>query len=521
MKFSLRAPSIRAASLALALLQPFTAHAQPPDDEADFEIEIPAEEPAAPSEAQRQPPAEPPSPPPPEPDAGAARLEALEAELARLRSQVEALEAEPRPETTTPPEEPEADEPDESPAPTRIHDWLATPARTRLVLAPRGVGVSGYVQVDYAHSAVSEDQLLQSGDTLNEDGFVLRRGRAQLRGNWRYAAAVLEVDANTVGGPNVGVRRANVTALYRNPDEARTPYAALTVGVTEMPFGQELQMSQKEFLFMERSMGSNAFFSSLFDLGVVAFGGVGPFRYQLGVMNGTPIGRGGRFRLDPTRAPDYFGRVGVDVEPKEWFHFVGGVSFMRGTGLHPGETARESGIQWLDYNENGTVDTGEIVALPGRGATPSKTFGRWAVGADLAVAFRSRLGWSRLFGEITMASNLDRGLYVADPITLGADVREIAGYVRFEQELTRYAVLGARYDYYDPNADFLDSQRGLRVPSSAAIQTLSPLVGAIWPGRGRIVLQYDAIFDSLGRTSEGTPADRKNNRITVRVQGEF
>ena len=37
---------------------------------------------------------------------------------------------------------------------------------------------------------------------------------------------------------------------------------------------------------------------------------------------------------------------------------------------------------WRDTNENSSVDTGEIVAVPGSAATPSQSFDRWAAGGE-------------------------------------------------------------------------------------------------------------------------------------------
>jgi hypothetical protein len=36
-----------------------------------------------------------------------------------------------------------------------------------------------------------------------------------------------------------------------------------------------------------------------------------------------------------------------------------------------------------------------------------------------------------------------------------------------------------------------------------------------------VLLQYDAIVDSLARDAQGVPTDLRNDRITIRVQGEL
>ena len=55
----------------------------------------------------------------------------------------------------------------------------------------------------------------------------------------------------------------------------------------------------------------------------------------------------------------------------------------------------------------------------------------------------------------------------------------------------------------------------------------APLVAAklppeLTPGfRGRLVIQYDAVLDHLGRDERGVPVTLRNDQLTVRVQGEF
>lgn len=392
-----------------------------------------------------------------------------------------------------------------------------------------GVRLSGYVQAQYRWSQLSQDQIQQGGAELNETRFMVRRGRLRMSGDWKWVAFDFELDGSTTRGPFVGVRQASASFVWRNPDATRPPYLMITAGLTEAPFGWELRLGQREMLFMERTRGSLAFFPGPVDVGVRARGGLGAFRYDLAVMNGTPLDdrAGGRGVLsDPTRAPDSIGRFGFEVRPRR--HAIGGgVSLLYGTGFHRGQDATKNRVEWNDLNENGTIDSGELIAVPGTAATPSLTFRRWAVGADLQLALRSKAGWSQLWLEGTLASNLDRDFLVADPIAAGADLRELHAYAAFLQELFGRAVVGARYDFYDPNTDLLDRRRGVFVPASAAIHTVSPLVGAVLPPglvpgvRGRLVLQYDAVIDALGRDARGVPTNLKNDQLVVRMQVEF
>lgn len=391
-----------------------------------------------------------------------------------------------------------------------------------------GVRLSGYIQSQYQWSQLSEDQIQQGGATLNQNRFMVRRGRLRVSGDWRWAAFDFELDGSTTRGPFVGVRQANVSFVWRNPDAARPPYLMVTAGLTEAPFGHELRLGQREMMFMERSLGSLAFFPGPVDVGLRVRGGIAAFRYDLAIMNGTPLDdrAGARNTTDPTRAPDYIGRFGFAARPGK-HALSGGVSLLYGTGFHRGSEATKNKLEWSDLNENGAIDTGELVAVPGQAATPSLNFRRWAVGADFQVGLRSKAGWTQILAEGTIASNLDRDLIVADPVVVGADLRELHGYVAVIQELFGRAVVGGRYDYYDPNTDLLDRRRGEFVPKAAAIHTISPIVGALLPPtwipgvRGRLVFQYDAVLDALGRDSRGVPANLKNDQFIVRLQGEF
>lgn len=391
-----------------------------------------------------------------------------------------------------------------------------------------GVRTGGYLQLQYQWSQLSEDELLQGGAPLNRNRFMVRRGRFSIHGDWKYFAFGFQLDGSTTRGLFLGIRQAHVSALWRNPDGSKPPYVMVTAGLTEVPFGFEVRLGQREMIFMERSTGSLAFFPGPVDVGLRVRGGVAAFRYDLAVMNGAPLDdrAGGPQGIDPTSRPDVAGRLGFEV-PARRFFVGGGVSFLSGRGFHAGRDATKNQVQWQDLNENGTVDSGELVSVPGIAATPSLTFSRWAANVDAQVGVRSRLGWSQLWGEVTLASNLDRGLYVSDPIAVGSNLRQLQVYGAFIQELTRWAVFGFRYEYYDPNTDALDRRRGTFVPAQAGIHTFSPLAGAVLPAgvagrfRGRVVFQYDAVLDALGRDARGVPVDVQNDQFTIRVQGEF
>jgi hypothetical protein len=432
------------------------------------------------------------------------------------------------PAATAPPDAAAATEPPPS-APASSADTVPVrggrePSPTRGLAGPLGVYVSGYVQAQYENSQLSEDQLQQGGVPLNQDRFLVRRARVRVDRAWQWAHAAIEIDGNTTRGPTFGLRRAEASLVYRNPDPDAPPWVRATAGLTEIPFGYELTDSARNRVFMERSTGSLALFPGEPDVGVRISGGVSFFRYSIAAMNGEPIDdRPGRITRDPNASKDIIGRVGIDTPLRgdKALRLTGGASFINGKGFHPGSDATKNSAVWRDLNENGVLDAGELTAVPGTAATPSQDFDRWVVGLDLGLSLETKLGRSRLYGEVFAAQNADRGVIVADPIATGSDAREIGWYIAFLQEVTRWSIVGFRADRYDPNADFLDKRVGKLIPADASLTTLSPLVGVNFPDRLRVVFQYDAILDKLARDASGVPTDLRNDQLTLRVQGEL
>ncbi|MEQ1503100.1 MAG: hypothetical protein ABMB14_12760 [Myxococcota bacterium] len=390
--------------------------------------------------------------------------------------------------------------------------------------------VSGYVQPQVTLDQQSEDEVDPDGGPLNQDRFEVRRGRLRVDRSWRYARASLELDANTTRGPYVSVRRAEVSAFWSpvdrgdategTPDETpdaerrdRPPVVALTAGLTEIPFGYELVEGNGVRPFMERTTGSTALFPGEPDTGVTLSGGLGPVRYAVAVMNGVPLSdRPGGTTDVYTARKTWVGRVGFATRA-----LSGGVSLLEGAGFHAGTAATKSLLQWRDTNQDGLVTLDELVAAPGQAQAPSAVYDRWAVNADVQLGFDTPLGHTALSAEATLASNLDRGLYVADPISTGYDLRESAWTASAVQDLTRYGLVGFRADRYDPNADWFEARRGVFVPEDASILTLSPIVGVRYAA-ARVVLQYDYVVDQLGRDLNGNPVDLPNDAVTVRLQ---
>ncbi len=381
----------------------------------------------------------------------------------------------------------------------------------------RGLAWWGFVQAQYENNQLSEDQLAPGGAPLNLDQFVLRRGRLRIDRGWDNAAATLEMDASTVNGFRLAPRRVEASLLYRGTDDDRvTPRLVLTAGITDVPFGAEIGESQRDRVFMERSLGSLALFPSEADVGVKVWGAYRFINYALGVVNGQPLNEQA-FPRDPNAAKDLAGRVGTRAQLAETLVLEAGLSFYRGKGFSPGRDATKDSITWVDDNNNGFAETFEFQGATGSAALPSQSFDRWAIGLDLGVAKRTTLGMSRINTEAVVASNLDRGLLVSDPILAGSDVRQLLLTVSAVQQITDYGVVGLRLAYYDPNSDVFEQRAGVFHIKDESFWVLSPVLGLTLP-HGRIVAQYDFVKDHLGRDDRGVPTNAKNDQLTIRLQ---
>jgi hypothetical protein len=432
---------------------------------------------------------------------------ALEERLARAEARLQALEQKPVPETKP---KTEAAQP--------LFRNLEQSAFRRPV--PLGLGVSGYVQGQYGESQLSEDQLQQGGASKNFDRFELRRARVRVDHGWDWAAAMAELDGSSRSGNRVTLRRAEASLLARG-EGSEIPLAMLTFGLFDQPFGFELVESARTRVFLERSQGSRALFPSEADAGARVSGNAGFFTWSLALVNGDASDGSTPVIVDHNGAKDLMGRVGVEVAPTDDIGISGGFSFLRGSGFHEGTEATKPSVVWIDYNENQILDIGETVGVPGSAATPAENFERFAFGLDLELSLTWIAGKTQLLGEAVVAQNLDRGLFAADPVTSGIDVRHLSWFVALQHRFLEYALVGFRLDAYDPNSDFLEERAGKLYPVSQVIRTYSPLVGAELPGRARVVFQYDFVSDQLGKDARGVPDDLENDSWALRLQVEL
>jgi hypothetical protein len=381
--------------------------------------------------------------------------------------------------------------------------------------------LSGFMQAQYESHQDSVDQLRQGGALLNQNRFVLRRGRVKLVRDWDYAQIIVELDGNSVRGPAMRLQKAEASLIYgRSKDKDQPPIVQLTLGQFDLPFGFEMTYVPKVRWFMERTAGSRALWPGEPDMGLRFSGGLGFARYSVAVTNGEPLdGKSGFALQDPNANKDVTARLGAEAKASRSVVLAGGVSFNRGKGFSPGTDATKDMLQFRDQNQDGVAQAIDINGLAGRAAERSQNFSRWAVGADAELLIKSALGWSMLYGEVVAASNLDRGLFIADPVLNGGSaIRELSYYVAFTQEVTQYGVVGFRFEQYNPNADLLDKRAAKLLPVAQHVRTYSPLVGLTLPGRARLVFEWDIIDDLLARDSRGVPTDFKNDQWTLRLQ---
>ncbi len=383
-----------------------------------------------------------------------------------------------------------------------------------------GIWVTGYMQSQYETHQDSQDQLAPGGVLVNKDRFLVRRARLKLIGEWKFAEAQIELNADTTNGFNVNLHHAEATLHYR-PDPAKVPILQATLGLFDTPFGYELPESPRARPFMERTTMSRAFWPGEPDLGLRVSGGLGFFRWTIAAVNGHPLGSPQYAGQDPIAAKDALFRFGIDTAPRPGLKIAADVSVLSGMGFHAGTDATKASVQWNDLNEDGIVQPNELQGIPAEAATPSQSFSHWAVGADLQASYENSLGLMKLYGELAIAQNLDRGMFIADPVLTGTDTRELGWYVGFVQEVMTYGLVGFRYDYYDPNADVFDKRGGKLLPYSERIETFSPLLGVVLPHRAKALVEYDVIRNYLARDADGVPANLKMNTLTLRLQVEL
>lgn len=384
--------------------------------------------------------------------------------------------------------------------------------------AETDVALSGYVQADLVPwDQASVDEPDADGSPLNRERVLVRRARLHAALTRDRYFASLELDGNTVSGATARVVDARVGARWRG----RGVQASLALGLFKLPFGREVPASEATREVLEPTLAARAFFPGSRDAGLLAEARWRGVELAVALVNGAPT-EDAQFRgRDPSSSWDLLGRAGGRGTLRYGVELSGGVSLLTGTGLHPGTPPIKEALVWVDANEDGLVQTTELLVVPGAPATPSETFTRSGVGADVAITWcLQRLGGGRAAAEVTLGTNLDRGVEYADPIVADRDLRELGWHVLVVQSITRHAAIAARYDAYRPDRDAFELRGAGIVPTDPRYTTLA-IAGELRHGSARFLVEYDHERNPRGRGLDGAPTTRAADRVTLRAQVAF
>ena len=391
------------------------------------------------------------------------------------------------------------------------------------VLPRPGFLLSGYAQGQFFSSADSQDQLQQGGAFLNQDQFVVPPGAAARR----PALALRRAGARD--------RRQHHARARRSACGARRPRCSGIATATATP----LVMLTRRACSTCRSATScpprraRASSWSGRSSSTALFPGAGRRRRAPGGRVAVPALRGrrsstasrstrarrGRSAAIPTRAKDIVGASGRRRGARDRAARSRAASrscAARASTRAP--TPPRAAPSGSTPTRTALIDLGEVVAVSGAAATPSANFRRWAVGADLRLALRTPLGLTRLSGEVMLASNLDRGLFVADPV---ADRPR-----RARARLLRRARPGphawgssaSASTSTTRNADAFDSRAGQLLPASQTITTCRRWSASVPASARGSSSSTTASSTSWRATARGVPTDLTNDRLTARLQ---
>lgn len=277
------------------------------------------------------------------------------------------------------------------------------------------------------------------GSTTNGTFFRLRRTRFRTLYETDVMRLWMQIDVLPAGGlgPGIGtiIRNAEATGKIKWSPKVRTE---VTAGMFFTPARAELQEWSNNRPFIERTWFVQNVFPIERDIGAhvktLAFDD--RLIVDLGIVNGQRLGE--RFFV---QTPDL-------NKSKD---FVGFVTYRLGP---------------LTAGVNGYVGRGQVVDGE---QLRFKQFTRWMVNPQATLKWKllRRVGESRLLSELTFGENMDAGVIYpfavpVIPLDIHADVeslRQRTFYVRAEQDLSRWFMLGYRYDMYTPNVSIKNNAR--------------------------------------------------------------
>jgi hypothetical protein len=382
---------------------------------------------------------------------------------------------------------------------------------------------SGYLQVDgVVHNRASADELnLSTGAPLNQDRFLLRRGHLRLDTQHGLLSGALEIDANTTTGPQLRPIDAEISLRWPEARDALTPWVSVSAGLMKIPFGFEVPELDVERPFLERSTVASALFPGEFDLGAQLAAQYRFIALSVALMNGHPLGERGYPGLAPERRHEIVGRLGSHTELGPSVALDVGLSADAGRGFHAGTPTTKDELVWRDDNGDGIVQATEVQVIGGSAATPSQTFQHFALGGDARLSVRFATDYElSIRAEIMRGKNLDRGVEPADPIGAGYDLRELGWYLGATQEITRWALVGLRYDRYNPDQDAREGVAANVVPRDRSYATWG-FLAMLRYREARLSAEYDWRHNALGRSASGTPTTLPDDALTLRAQIRF
>jgi hypothetical protein len=382
------------------------------------------------------------------------------------------------------------------------------------------LALSGYVQADVVPwDQRSTDEVDDTGAPLNEERVLIRRARLRAAITRDRYFAHLELDGNTVSGPTARIIGATVGA--RITDDVHDAEATLRAGLFKIPFGREVPSPESERDVLEPTTTARALFPGNYDGGVMAAARWRALEVSVALTNGAPSADAQFRGRDPSSSWDLVGRAGARGELTYGVTLGGGISALTGSGLHPGTPATKETLTWVDQNEDGLVQTTELLVVPGAPATPSEAFDRNAIGADVELGWcLCVLGKGRVSAEVVLATNLDRGVEYADPTVADRDLRELGWHVQVVQGITPHAQLAARWESYRPDRDAFEIRGNAVVPTDPRYRVIT-VAAEGHHGAARVLLQYDHDTNPRGRALDGAPTTRASDRITLRGQVTF
>jgi hypothetical protein len=384
--------------------------------------------------------------------------------------------------------------------------------------------VKGLMQLDLvAWSQSSQEELSAVGAVpLNENRFLIRRGRVRLEATKNAYLASVEFDGNTIAGPSARLLSAQLQ--WTLPPGVGEPLLQVKAGLLRAPFGAEVPVSDGAKTFLESPATARAFFPGNYDGGVMAGGQWWHLRWSAALLNGTPVGDAQYKGRDPSKSFDFVGRVGFEISTDQELKLTAGVSYLQGRGFHAGLPATKDSLQWVDGNNDGIVQTTELQVIAGSAGTPSETFSRRGFSIDGTVQWCACVlgvtGNGKAVAELQVGQNLDRGIEYADPVAAGRSLRELGWQLAVVQDIGPYAQVGVRYDRYQADRDRSGVLGANLVPINPTYSTLSVLAAGRYDG-ATATLQYDHERNPLGRSDTGAVATRAADRVTLRLQVGF